>query len=256
MFIDTHAHLYSSQFDEDQDAMLLRAADAGVNSVYLPAIDSRTHTAMLALEARHPQQCVAMMGVHPCSIHADYETELAIAKQYLDSRDFCAIGEIGIDLHWDKTTLDSQKIAFRTQINWAKGLDKPIVIHARESLHEILPIIIAEKTDRLRGIFHCFGGSLQQAKQCIDLGFWLGIGGTLTYKNSSLQRILVDIPLEHIVLETDAPYLPPTPYRGKRNESSYIPIIAQFLADVKGCSVAEVAAVTTANAQRIFGVVV
>ena len=252
MYIDTHAHLYLPQFDGEHSALFERIAAADVEFVYLPAIDSQTHAAMLALEQAYPQQCAAMMGVHPCSVQADFEQELAIAKQHLDSRRFCAIGEIGIDLHWDKTTLEWQKEAFRTQIRWAKDLDIPIVIHARESLHEILPIIAAEKTARLRGIFHCFGGSLPQAQQCVDLGFWLGIGGTLTYKNAKLPTVLADIPLEWLVLETDAPYLTPVPHRGKRNESSYIPLVAQELAVAKNCTIAEVAAATTANAKRIF----
>ncbi len=252
-FIDTHAHLYVPQFDADRSEMLERAFAAGVEKVYLPAIDSETHERVIQLERDYPNLCTVMMGLHPCSVQADdFEKELEIVFNYWKQRDFCAVGEIGLDLHWDKSTLDIQKIAFETQMEWAKLWNRPIVIHARESMDEILPMVHKQKTSRLNGIFHCYSGTLQQAYECIELGFYLGIGGVLTYKKSGLSEIIREIPLEYLVLETDAPYLSPVPHRGKRNESSYIPFIAKVLAEVKNCSIEEVAEITTANAERVF----
>lgn len=253
-FIDTHSHLYLPQFDDDRQATVARMIAEGVKKVYLPAIDSKTHAAMLALEAENPGVCVAMMGLHPCSVTTEtVEAELQLIFDYWQTRDFCAVGEIGLDLYWDKTTLNVQQFAFEQQIEWAKEKNRPIIIHARESMHEILPIVRKHKTERLHGIFHCYSGTLEQARACIDLGFYLGIGGVLTYKKSGLADIMREISLQHLVLETDAPYLPPVPHRGKRNESSYIPLIAQYLAEVKNCSLAEIAEVTSENARRCFG---
>ncbi len=253
-FIDTHAHLYLRKFDDDRAAMMQRAFAAGVEKIYLPAIDSETHERVLRLAAEYPENCVAMMGLHPCSVQPKtFEKELEIVFEYWQKQDFCAVGEIGLDLHWDKTTLDIQKIAFTRQMEWAKLWNRPIVIHARESMDEIMPMVTAEKTDRLNGIFHCYSGTLKQAHECIELGFYLGIGGVLTYKNSGLAEIIREIPLERLVLETDAPYLTPLPHRGKRNESSYVPLIAALLAEVKNCTVEEVAEVTTRNALAVFG---
>ena len=252
MLIDTHAHLYASQFDEDREAMLDRALTAGVERFYLPNIDSGSIASMLALEARHPDRCFAMMGLHPCSVKENFEDELAIVKEWLFKRHFCAVGEIGIDLYWDKTTLPQQIIAFRRQIHWAIELDLPIIIHARESTEEILQVLQEEQHERLRGIFHCFGGSLEQAERIIGMGFLLGIGGVLTFKKSGLDQTLLHIDLKHMVLETDAPYLAPVPYRGKRNESSYVRLVAEKLAGIKNTAFTEVAAITTANAKRLF----
>jgi TatD DNase family protein len=251
-FIDTHAHLYLNQFEEDCDEMLARCHAQGVHKIYLPAIDSRSHAQMLALEKRHPESCIAMMGLHPCSVKENYEAELKTIFDYWAQRDFVAVGEIGLDLYWDKTFFEQQQDAFRRQMQFAKAKKRPIVIHARESMNEIMPMVAAEKTDDLQGIFHCYSGTLAQAHECVELGFYLGIGGALTYKKSGLDDIIKHIALEHLVLETDAPFLTPTPHRGKRNESSYIPLIAQKLAEVKGVSIQEIAEVTTANAQRVF----
>jgi TatD DNase family protein len=251
-WIDTHAHLYATEFDEDRTEMLARAQAAGVYRVYLPAIDSSCHAAMLQLEADHPEQCVAMMGLHPCYVKDNVAEELAIVEQYLKTRSFVAIGEIGLDLYWDKTFFEQQKMAFRQQIRWAIDLDIPIVIHTREAMAETIALVREEKTDKLRGIFHCFSGTLSDAQEIIDLGFLLGIGGVVTYKKSGMDAIVQDIDIQHLVLETDAPYLSPTPFRGKRNESSYIPYIAQRIAEVKGISLEELAQRTSENALKLF----
>ena len=252
MLIDTHAHLYSKQFEEDRDEMLQRAKESGVEKFYLPNVDSQSIAGMLELEAKYPESCFPMMGLHPCSVKENYEEELAVVEKWLFQRPFCAIGEIGIDLYWDKTTLPQQIIAFRRQIGWAQQLDLPIIIHARESTEEILEVLESEKSDELRGIFHCFGGTVDQANRIIDLGFYLGIGGVLTFKKSGLDKTLQEIDLQHLVLETDAPYLAPTPYRGKRNESAYVRLVAEKLAGVKNIPFAEVAAITSDNARKIF----
>jgi len=253
MLTDTHAHLYAKQFDDDRDVMLQRANKQGITRFYLPNIDKGSIAAMLELEAAHPDQCFAMMGIHPCSIKADYEVELAAAEEWLGKRSFCAVGEIGIDLYWDKTFLEEQKKAFITQLNWAKELRVPIVIHARDSLDILIDLVKQEKDERLQGIFHCFGGTLEQAQAIMDLEFYMGLGGVLTFKKANLGAVIKDVPLEHLVLETDAPYLSPVPHRGKRNESAYISIVANRLAEVKDMSLEEIAEVTTDNALKIFG---
>lgn len=254
MIVDTHAHLYATQFDEDRDEMMQRAAKNGVKQIFLPNIDHTSIDGMLAMEAKYPKNCYAMMGLHPCSVKENYKEELAIVESWLQKRKFCAVGEIGMDFHWDTTFVKEQEDAFRTQINWAKELDIPIVIHSRKSTDEIIDIVKEEKTDQLRGIFHCFGGTVEQAQSIIDLGFHLGIGGVLTFKKSGLDKVLETIDLKHLVLETDSPYLAPTPHRGKRNETAYTLLIAEKLAAVKGLSLEEVSAVTTANALSIFKV--
>ncbi|MBL7775730.1 MAG: TatD family hydrolase [Saprospiraceae bacterium] len=251
--IDTHAHLYSPKFDADRPDMVRRAVSAGVGRMYLPNIDSESIEAMLALEAAFPENCFAMMGLHPSHVQPEsYERELAIVEDWLGRRHWAGVGETGIDLYWDKSTLDIQKIAFARQIEWAKDLDLPVIIHSRESNEECLELVEAGQDGRLRGIFHCFSGSLEQARRMIDLGFWLGIGGTLTYAKSELPDILRHIPLQHLVLETDAPYLPPVPYRGKRNESAYLTQVAEKLAEVKDLPLEEIARATSANAEQIF----
>jgi len=251
--IETHTHLYAEQFDEDRAEAMQRAFDAGVKEIYLPAIDSETHQAMLDLEAAYPKRVFSMMGLHPCSVKENYEEELAIVKSYLDTRSFCAIGEIGIDLYWDKTTYEIQRKAFKQQIAWAKELNIPIVIHSRNSTEEVIDVLKEEKDERLRGIFHCFGGSVEEGRRIIDLGFYLGIGGVVTFKNAGLDKTVAELPLESLVLETDAPYLSPKPYRGKRNETSYLRLIAEKIAAVKGVKFAEVEEQTTCNAKNIFG---
>ena len=252
MLIDTHAHLYSKQFNNDRAAMLQRADTEGVKKIYLPAIDSETHDAMLALEAAEPHRCFAMMGVHPCSIDADFEKELAIAEDWLSKRPFCAVGEIGIDLYWEKKFFEQQKSAFITQMHWAQDLGIPIIIHSREAMDEIIEILQKNTFYTEGGILHCFTGNLEQAYKLIDLGFYLGIGGVATYKNGGLEPVIREIGLEYLVLETDAPYLAPIPFRGKRNESSYVKYVAQKISEVKIVDIKEVARVTTANAEKIF----
>ncbi len=253
MLIDTHAHIYVRQFNNDREAVLERARTEGVKRIYLPAIDAETHDDMLKLEATHPDFCIAMMGVHPCSINAEtIDTELNIAEKYLSERSFCAIGEIGIDLHWDKTTLDYQTKAFVQQMHWAQDLGLPIIIHSRESTDVIISILQENSWYKQGGILHCFTGTVEQAKAVIDMGFYLGIGGVVTYKNSGLDAVIADIPLEYLVLETDAPYLAPVPFRGKRNESAYVKHIAQKISEIKIEEITKVAAITTANAENIF----
>ncbi len=254
MFIDTHTHLYSRKFDNDRDAALRRAVDNEVEAFYLPNIDSGSIEAMLALEAAYPERCFAMMGLHPCSVREDsVEEELRTVRGWLDRRSFCAVGEIGIDLYWDKSTLDVQRLAFRQQIAWAKELERPIVIHSRESIDPIIEILREEADEKLRGIFHCFTGNEEQGRAIIELGFMLGIGGVITFKNAGLDRTMAGLPLESVVLETDSPYLAPVPHRGRRNESAYIPLIAKRLAEVKGVSLEEVAVRTSRNARHVFG---
>ena len=250
--IDTHTHLYVKQFKNDYKETIERAIDKGVNKFYLPAIDSETHEDMLALEAAYPGQCLAMMGLHPCSVKANYEEELKVVENWLKKRHFCAIGEIGIDLHWDTTFFEQQKTVFKRQINWAKLLDIPIVIHSRKSTWEVIEILREEKSDKLRGIFHCFGGTVEEAQAIIDCGFHLGIGGVLTFKKAGLDKTIEAVDLEHIVLETDSPYLAPSPFRGKRNESAYLHIIAEKLATLKKVDLMEIAQVTSENAKKIF----
>ena len=251
--IDTHTHLYSHKFDADRTDMVKRAISAGVIRMYLPNIDAESIDGMLALEAEFPEHCFAMMGLHPGSVQATtYRKELEIVEQWLGKRAWAGIGETGIDLYWDKSTLDIQKIAFAKQIEWAKDLGRPIIIHSRESNQECLEMVRKAQDGRLRGIFHCFSGTLEEAREMTGLGFMLGIGGTLTYPKSELPVILREIPLEHIVLETDAPYLPPVPYRGKRNESAYIRQTAEMLSEAKVMPEAQIARVTTENALRMF----
>ncbi|MBK6947898.1 MAG: TatD family hydrolase [Haliscomenobacter sp.] len=250
---DTHAHLYSEQFDEDREEMLARAIAAGVQAIFLPNVDKDTIEPMLALEAAHPEVCQAMMGLHPCSVSETYLEELAIVRQWLERRKFCAIGEIGIDLYWDKTHVAAQEAAFLKQIEWALEFDLPVIIHSRESMDQILGLLAPLRRERLRGIFHCFTGDRKQAEQVIELGFLLGIGGVLTFKNSGLDSVLEQIGLEYMVLETDAPYLAPAPHRGKRNESAYLLRVAEKLAEVKGVSLETVSQITNQNAGRLFG---
>lgn len=252
LFIDSHTHLYDEQFDNDREQVVQKAIDAGVGKMYLPNCDSETIAPMMRMASQWPQHCFPMMGVHPCYIKETYRQELDIAESWLQKEKFSAIGEIGLDYYWDKTFVAEQKEAFNIQMDWALSLDLPIVIHTRDSIQDGIDLVKAKQNGKLHGIFHCFGGSAEEAKQIIDLGFYLGIGGVVTFKKNILDTVLKDISLEHIVLETDAPYLAPVPYRGKRNESSYIPIIGTKIAEIKNCSVEEVSAVTTRNAERIF----
>ena len=251
--IDTHTHLYSEEFDQDRSEMIKRAINKGVTKFYLPAIDSEYHQKMLDLEQEYPKQIFAMMGLHPCYVKPEtYENELKIVENYLSKRHFPAIGEIGIDLYWDKTTLDIQIKAFEQQIDWAIEQDLPIVIHTRESFDETFEVLERKKHSKLRGIFHCFSGNIHQAKQAIDLGFLLGIGGVVTFKNGKIDQFLHEIPLEKIVLETDSPYLAPVPHRGKRNESGYLDLVVGKLVDIYQKDFAEIDLITTQNALNIF----
>ena len=250
--IDTHAHLYSEEFQVDIDLVMNRAQKAGVSKMYLPAIDSSETESMMALEQKYPGVCIAMMGLHPCYVKENVALELEHVRSWLDKRDFVAIGEIGLDFYWDKTFTHQQYEAFDIQMQWALELNRPIVIHTRNAMQETINRVKPFAQKGLKGIFHCFSGSAESAKQIIDLGFLLGIGGVITYKNAGLPEVLENVSLEHIVLETDAPYLTPVPFRGKRNESSYLSFIITKLAEVKGISEEEVARITTLNAEMIF----
>jgi TatD DNase family protein len=250
---DTHAHIYVPEFDNDRALMLKKAEMEGVEKIMMPAIDSTTHINMLKVEDENPLRIFSMMGVHPCSIKMNYEEELKIARDYLEKKQFVAIGEIGLDFYWDLTYSEQQYKAFHTQIEWALHFDIPIVIHSRNSIDECIKVVSEHQKGKLKGVFHCFSGSQQQAQQIIDLGFYIGIGGVLTFKKSGLDKVIENINPEHIVLETDAPYLAPVPFRGKRNECSYIKYVAQKLAEIKNISSEEVADITTANAEKLFG---
>jgi len=254
MLIDTHTHLYSSQFDEDRDKVIQKCLDNSIGKLLLPNIDSAYTESMMALSKKHPTICYPMMGIHPCSIQPDtFESELKHAKDWLDKENFVAVGEIGIDLYWDKSTLEIQQFAFREQIQWAKEKRLPIVIHARDSFNEIFEIVDELNDENLTGIFHCFTGNTEQAQRIIAYeGFKMGIGGVVTFKNSGLDKVVSEIDLNHFVLETDSPYLAPTPYRGKRNESPYLTLVGEKMADIYGCSFAEIAKTTTNNALEIF----
>lgn len=251
--IDTHTHLYSEEFAQDIDAVMDRAMKAGVIKCYLPAIDSSATQAMLALENKFPGICIAMMGLHPCYVKANVQEELDHVKSWLDKRDFVAVGEIGLDFYWDKTFEKEQYDAFDLQMQWALDVNRPIVIHTRNAMQETINRVKPFAKKGLKGIFHCFSGSVESARQIIDLGFHLGIGGVLTYKKAGLPEVLEDIPLEWLVLETDAPYLTPVPFRGKRNESSYLVHVLDKLSEVKRLPRAQIAQITTANAEKIFG---
>lgn len=251
--IDTHTHLYVKTFKGDIAQVIDRAEREGVGRFYLPAIDSEEIPALLELEQKYPGKCIAMMGLHPCSVKDNYREELTIVQDWLGKRPFAAVGEIGLDYYWDKTHVAEQKQAFHEQMEWALHYKLPIVIHSRESMEDCIAMVQEHQRGDLKGIFHCFTGDRESAAKIIDAGFYLGIGGVLTYKNSGLGEVLKDIPMQHLVLETDSPYLTPVPFRGKRNESSYIKYVAEKLAEVKGISKEEVARITTENAQKIFG---
>ena len=252
ILIDTHCHLYLREYKEDIDQIISQAENAGVRKFYLPAIDSSETDNLLSLEKQFPGRCMAMMGLHPCSVKLEYKAELDQVSDWLSRRKFVAIGEIGLDLYWDKTFIKEQHEAFRIQIEWSLKYDLPISIHTRNAMPETIAVVKEYIQRGARGIFHCFSGTYEEAKEVIDAGYYLGIGGVLTYKNSGLAEVVDKISLEHLVLETDAPYLAPVPFRGKRNESSYLQYIAEKLALIKNISVEEVGAITTANAEKIF----
>jgi TatD DNase family protein len=251
---DTHTHLYSNEFDEDRDAMIRRAMDKGVARFFIPSIDSSATQSMYELEAKYPKNIYLMMGLHPTYVKENFEAELLHVETELAKRKFYAVGEIGIDLFWDKSTLESQKIAFRRQIQLAKKYKLPINIHCREAFDEIFEILESERSSDLFGIFHCFTGTYEQALQAISLQMKLGIGGVVTFKNGKIDQFLDKIGLENIVLETDSPYLAPVPFRGKRNESAYLVNVIQKLALIYRLSEEEIAQITTENSKAVFGI--
>ncbi len=251
---DTHCHLYLEAFKEDIDAVISRAQDLGISRFFLPAIDSDHTRDMLDLQAAYPEQVFLMTGLHPTHVKENFQEELEHVKQLLARGTYYAVGEIGIDLYWDKSFLQQQQEAFRTQIRWAKDYSLPIVIHSRDSFDEIFEILEEEKGEKLRGIFHCFTGTLEQANRAIGFNMKLGIGGVVTFKNGKIDQFLDQIDLKHIVLETDSPYLAPVPYRGKRNESSYLIQIIEKLAAIYKLPVEEIARITTDNSREVFGI--
>jgi TatD DNase family protein len=257
--IDTHCHLYSKQFDTDRAEMFQRAIDNGITKFFLPNVDAGSLPRMHQLCVKYPHQCYPMFGLHPCSVDADYKNELAWVEKYLFDRQpelhfekNYAVGEIGLDYYWDKTFIPQQQDTFRQQIRWAKELKLPIAVHARDSMDDNLKIIEEEQDGTLTGVLHCFNGTLQQAQKGIALNFYLGIGGVVTFKNSGLAQVVEQIDMKHLVLETDAPYLAPVPHRGKRNESSYIKLIAEKIAETKNISLQQVTSATTENAINLF----
>ncbi|MEJ8842354.1 TatD family hydrolase [Lacibacter sp. H375] len=250
--IDTHAHLYLEDFQADIEDVLDRAKAERVTRFYLPNIDSSSIDDLLKLEKTHPE-CIPMMGLHPCSVKENVADELKLVEEWLQKRPFAAVGEIGLDYYWDKTFVAEQKEAFRKQINWALELNLPIVIHSRDSMQDCIDLVKEQQNGKLHGIFHCFGGSVDEAKKIMDLGFLMGIGGVVSYKKSGLAEVLTSIPLEYLVLETDAPYLTPVPFRGKRNEPSYLKYVITKMSEAMNIPAEEIAAQTTRNAQKLFG---
>ena len=252
--IDTHAHLYDSAFAEDLDQVIENSLDAHICKIYLPNIDTNTIAPMLALEAKYPRLCTAMMGIHPCHVGQDFEQQLYHVERWLGKRSFAAMGEIGMDLHWDRTYKAQQEEALAIQLAWAKQYQLPVAIHCRGGFEETLRLLEQHQDGTLRGIFHCFSGSLAEAERVIALGFYLGIGGIVTFKNAGLAQVVAAINLRHIVLETDSPYLAPTPHRGKRNEPTYLVHIAAQIATSQQVDLETVAAITTANARDVFNI--
>jgi TatD DNase family protein len=250
--IDTHCHLYLEELAGDLEEVMNRAFEEGVKRIYMPCIDSSHLERMLELQKTYAGTCYSMLGLHPCYVKDNYQQELEVIGKAIEQHQFAAIGEIGLDYYWDRSWDDQQMICFREQIALARRYALPIVIHSRNSMDAVLEVLTDEKPRGIRGIFHCFSGTYQNAKDVIECGLYLGIGGVVTYKNAGLAEVVAQVPLEHIVLETDAPYLTPVPFRGKRNESSYLKYVVQRIAEVKKISVDDVAAVTTANALKVF----
>ncbi len=254
MLTDTHTHLYSEAFAKDRPQIMQRALDLGIHRFFIPAIDSGYTEAMYALEKEYPENVFLMMGLHPTSVKENFEAELAHVEAQFAKRNFYAVGEIGIDLYWDKSTLEIQKTAFKRQIQLAKKYKLPIVIHCRDAFDEIFEVLETEKSDDLFGIFHCFTGTYEQAERAISFNMKLGIGGVVTFKNGKIDTFLNQIPLKHIVLETDSPYLAPAPFRGKRNESSYLALVCKKLSEIYEVSEEEIARFTTENSKEVFGI--
>ena len=250
--IDTHTHLYSEEFKSDINSVMERAFTEGVEKFYLPAIDMSVNNDLLDLQKKFPGKMFAMAGLHPCSVKENFKEEIQYITKQLEDRKFAAIGETGLDFYWDTTFKKQQYESLRIHAQWAINYKRPLVLHTRNAMQETIDVVREFAGEDLFGIFHCFNGTIQNAKDIIDLGFLLGIGGVLTFKNSGLDQVVKEIDLQHLVLETDSPYLAPVPYRGKRNESSYLKYIVQKLADIKGIPVEEVASKTTNNAEKIF----
>src|SRR5574344_460641 len=252
--IDTHSHLYDEAFDDDREAAIMRATEAGIDLMILPAIDRNSYEAQANLEASHPTLFRQMMGLHPTSVSANFETDLAYVHTLLmENPDrYVAIGEIGLDFYWDRTFAAQQMEVLQSQLVWAQQLNKPVALHIRKAYTEMFQMLARINQSTCQGVMHCFGGTIKQAQQAIEMGFYIGIGGVVTFKNASMADVVREIPLERILLETDAPYLTPVPHRGKRNESAYIVDIAQKIADIKECSLETVAVTTTNNARTLF----
>lgn len=257
--IDTHAHIYSEQFAKDRNEMLERAFNEGVTQIYMPNVDHKSIDGMLELEDNYPLQCIPMMGLHPCSVGKDFEKELYLVEDWLNKKKFVAVGEMGIDLYWDTTFATQQEEAFKIQAQWAKKYNIPLIIHSRsknegEAMQKIIALLEELHSENLFGILHCFTGNLEDAKRLIKLNFKLGIGGVVTYKNGGLEPIIKQTDLEHLVLETDCPYLAPLPHRGKRNETAFVKLVAEKIATMKQIDVDIVAKTTTDNAKKLFKV--
>jgi len=253
-WIDTHAHIYSEEFSSDATDMLLRCEENTVAKIFMPNIDHTSIDAMMEVELKNPNRCYSMMGLHPCSVKKDFEKELYLVEDWLNKRKFAAVGEMGTDLHWDKSFWKEQQEAFKVQVQWAKKHQLPLVIHCRESIDETIELLKPFADEKLTGIFHCFSGSLEQAKKIIEMNFYLGIGGVATFKNGGLDKILPDLDVHRLVLETDSPYLAPVPHRGKRNEPSYLTLVAQKVCELKKMKLSELQKVTSENALKIFGI--
>ncbi|EOV0354830.1 TatD family hydrolase [Vibrio fluvialis] len=250
--IDTHAHIYASEFDHDRDDVVSRALAQGIERILLPNIDLESIAPMLATEAAYPTICRSMMGLHPCYVDGNVTQTLGTIYSWFTKHDFIAVGEIGIDLYWDKTFRAEQEMAFVTQLNWAKEMNLPVVIHTRDSIEETLTLLKQEQNGQLRGVFHCFGGTTDEAKAINDLGFHLGLGGVSTFKNGGMDQVIPHLDMNYVILETDCPYLAPVPHRGKRNEPAYTQLVAQRVADLRELSLAEVDTLTTTNAKLLF----
>ena len=250
---DTHTHLYSKEFDTERTILIQKAIDSGISRMFMPNVDSDSIPGMFLVEKQFPENCFAMMGLHPCSVGSNYQQELQVVEYWLNKRKFVAIGEIGIDLYWDKTFIAQQQDALRMQIQLAKKHELPYVIHARNSFDEVMEVVSEFKNDHLKAIFHCFSGTIEQAEQIVEMkNFKLGIGGVVTFKNSGLDIVVEAIDLKHLVLETDAPYLAPVPFRGKTNQPEYLLVVAQKIAEIKNISLEEVVEVTTQNSVDVF----
>lgn len=251
-WIDSHAHIYLKEFDHDRAEVLRRSDEHNVQKIYMPNIDHTSIDNMLEVEAKNPEQCISMMGLHPCSVNKDFEKELYHVESWLSKRTFAAVGEIGTDLYWDKTYWEQQKEAFNIQVKWARQYELPIVIHCRDSIDQTIDLVEALHDDKLKGVFHCFTGTQEQARRITQLGFYLGIGGVSTFKNGGMDKVIPELDVSTILLETDSPYLSPVPYRGKRNEPAYIPIIAERVAELKKITLEELQLATSTNTQNLF----